>query len=137
MIKHQYQPPKSRMCGQTCVAMLLGMTLEECIKLVFKGYDKGTTTKHLMKVLDQAGYMMNYKKLVKVPKDGSMPDRAIVKLRRTDVNYSANWHWVLYADGRYYDPGKGGTFNSRIELEAFYWGTMEVSSMIHLIKKGA
>ena len=45
------QPPNSKLCGQCCVAMLAGITLDESIQII--GHQKGTRTKDLVKAFQK------------------------------------------------------------------------------------
>lgn len=94
------QPDDSTICGQCCVAMLTGASLRKVINLV--GHKHGTKTKELAKVIRRLGYdcgdrlvrFKNSLRLVTV-------ERALLKLTPPE---GRNWHWVVWADHKVYDP---------------------------------
>jgi hypothetical protein len=90
MIKHIIQPPESSLCGQTCVAKIAGITLEESIEafaaLRKLGIDCGDSPLTRLKGQDK-------------------PDTCIVKLH---FEGTANTHWVVRHEERFYDPSVYG-----------------------------
>jgi hypothetical protein len=54
MLLHIYQPPGSSLCGQTCVAMLAGISLEESIS-AFNGKRGGTLTRDVVDAFRKLG----------------------------------------------------------------------------------
>lgn len=105
-LEMQFQPKHSRVCGQTCVAMILGEDREDVIKHRF-GHRHATSGKALRQVLTDAEKRCS---LWQRTKDGQLPDvpLAIVSLRTTHPKAPKNWkHWVVLADGYIYDPSIG------------------------------
>jgi hypothetical protein len=80
MIKYQYQPPGSSLCGQTCVAMIAGITLEESIE-AFRGKKGGTRTKEVVAALRKLGINCGDPPLTRI-KSQELPDTCIVGLKK-------------------------------------------------------
>lgn len=96
-----YQPPGSSLCGQACVAMVAGISLDESIK-AFSGKRGGTRTKDIVQALSRLGFVCeNRLRRVK----GQLPDVCVVKLRFAGSHRS---HWTLWYHGRFYDPDPAG-----------------------------
>ena len=99
-MKHLMQPALSRLCGQTCLAMILGVTTEKAVKLVRTG--GGTRTKDLRGVLEDHGYTCSPRLQLGPPEGDGL---FILKVRFDD---RPNTHWVVLArhgdKALYYDP---------------------------------
>ena len=96
------QPNKSYYCGQCCVAMVAGVSLEDAIEVV--GNKKGTNTKQLHKALTHYGINCGSKNRLK-PIRGNLsllPHTAILKIKLAWKK--RNWHWVLKCGDKVYDP---------------------------------
>ena len=80
-MRHRCQPRGSRLCGQSCVAMILGISVLEAVELI--GKCGATKTRHLRETL----YILKT-----IPVD----------------NQGRNWHWVVYerknGKGVFHDP---------------------------------
>ena len=87
------------LCGQACVAMLAGVSTEEVV-FVMKN-DKGTGKKDIEKALNYYG-IRQAKTMTKADSSSVLPKACILKVLLP--GYS---HWVLYYDGKYYDPEFG------------------------------
>lgn len=99
MIKWMQQPEGSSLCGQTCVAMIAGVTLEESIE-AFGGKRGGTRTKDLVAALRKLGIECGDPPLIRI-NGQCYPDTCIVKLHFNDRK---NTHWTVWHEGRFYDP---------------------------------
>lgn len=99
-MKYIQQPPGSWLCGQTCVAMIAGITLEEAIAIF--GKRSGTTTKQVIQALTAAGVKCGTR--LYPARSYPRPDfcMAIVHFKGTKST-----HWTIWRDGRYYDPAFG------------------------------
>lgn len=95
------QPPGSELCGQTCVAMAAGVTLDRACDVV--GHRRATTTREIVRALRALG-LRCANRLQRCSKWRAIPRRAIVHMRRDDGSAS---HWVLMWDGQIYDPDGG------------------------------
>jgi hypothetical protein len=104
------QPEGSKLCGQTCLAMILEIPLEDAIVLV--GHSKGTKTRELAQALKLWG-LRTTGKLVRRPK---IPEYCIAKIPRPR---GRNWHWVVYWEGKRYDPLGYESGASRYEPSSF------------------
>jgi hypothetical protein len=110
-IKQQYQPLGSTICGQTCVAMVLGISIGEARRQVGKW--GRTRAKDLAAALAKNGcgtrIVPSLRGKARVPRDEIMsdrlPDRCILRVKRVGARFS---HCVLRWDGRIYDPWPGG-----------------------------
>lgn len=89
------QPKGSRLCGQTCIAMVTGKTITEIVNCL--GHGKGTRTKDLVKLLRSFGYGVPDR----LRRLSNPPRYAIAKQPKLRGN---NWHWVLIWNGKRYDP---------------------------------
>lgn len=103
-IRFIQQPPGSNLCGQACVAMILGKSLEEVIKVI--GSNK-TKTAQLISILESNGFNC-YPSLRRVFMGWSEyviknKAYAIVKVPCA-YNSKKSSHWILYYDGKIYDP---------------------------------
>lgn len=92
------QPKDSNLCGQACVAMLCGLTLEQAILLV--GTRGKTHTKPLKKALRAFGVHCG--------------DRRVRGMPNKDETALLFWkgggtkgHWMVWHKGKYYDPVAG------------------------------
>ena len=100
------QSPQSKVCGQACLAMLLGVTLLKACELV--GHRKGTKTRELVAVLRAHGKQCG-SRLVPFRRWGLHP--RFKGLAKLSCGVS-NWHWVVVWDDFVYDPLRG---KSRLE----------------------
>jgi hypothetical protein len=91
--------PTGYLCGQSCVAMLANVTVDEVIELM--NNDKGTSKKEIADTLNQYG-IKHAKTMIKANNSTPLPDVCILKLLLP--GYS---HWALYYKGTYYDPEFG------------------------------
>lgn len=108
MITRQQQPTR-RSCGQTVVAMLLGVPAADVIAEMG---DKGTSGKQLAAFLQargfKAGPVARFRHPPAVDPRPKLPPLAIVRIdwgrdrKRT--------HWVLWAEKRFHDPLLVGDF---------------------------
>lgn len=91
--------PTEYLCGQACVAMLAGVTVEEVVSVMKN--DKGTGKKDIEKALNYYG-ISQAKTMKKADNSSVLPKVCILKVLLP--KYS---HWVLYYDRKYYDPEFG------------------------------
>lgn len=104
-LTHIKQPRGSSLCGQTCLAMYLGISLGESI-FWFNGKRSGTNTRILCYVLRNQGVdiALNSRlrviyRGVKVPRTGIL--RIKWKIPDRKVNHG---HWVLKVGDMIHDP---------------------------------
>ena len=102
MIQLVHQPQGSNLCGQCCVAMILGIPLGCVVALLRKGR---TTTKQLRDALRSFG-ILTADRAERMTSSKSLPNLAIYKMR-----FEGTWksHWVVVSQGKVYDPGGNGT----------------------------
>jgi hypothetical protein len=94
------QPKGSKQCGQACVAMVAGVSLKQSIEL-FK-HTSSTRTRDIIKALRCAGIRCTSSRLVPFRHD-TLFLTAIVKVQPL-FNRKNNWHWVVWHNGKVYDP---------------------------------
>lgn len=93
--------PTEYLCGQACVAMLAGVTVEEVVSVMKN--DKGTGKKDIEAALNHYG-IKQAKTMTKADNASVLPKACILK-----VLLPKYAHWILYYDGKYYDPEFGLT----------------------------
>ena len=103
-MKHMFQPLGSSLCGQTCVAMIAGVSIEESIA-AFGGTRGGTRTRQLVDALHKLGIRCGEPPLIRIDGDCFISDTCIVKLH---FEWTKRTHWVVWHEGRYYDPSEYG-----------------------------
>lgn len=112
------QPKGVGVCGQTCVAMIAGISLEESINL-FKS-KAGTRPKQVAKVLKGLGFKCD-DKLNRITKDFELPESGIYmfKLMWDDKKGS---HWVIWNgnEDRWYDPGQKSKCHRKMDWRNMY-----------------
>lgn len=99
-----FQSPGSRVCGQTCVAMALGITIAEAIRLV--GRRGGTKGSDLLRGIQAGGGTAIAHKIFRgrsrIRREELMlPTRCIARIR---YQGDACAHWILVWNGHIYDP---------------------------------
>lgn len=101
--KYITQPPNSNLCGQTCVAMLAGITLEESIEVF--GTSGPTRTKDLIRALTKLGFKTD-KKLGLAPRKHIKGwCSKVVSIQKMVVQEKPRrTHWVLSIYGLIVDP---------------------------------
>ncbi len=100
------QPEGSNLCGQACVAMIAGITLQAARDLIYVDEDGGTHTKHLIKALRASGVECDDKLKRVSRKRPMLPARCIVAIHGPVCkSYKrTRWHWMVSWDGVIYDP---------------------------------
>jgi hypothetical protein len=88
--------PKNGLCGQTCVAMLAGVTVEDAIRTMKSKSGQASLSK-VLETLDYYG--LSYGKPVYTKgREVELPKCCIVNVRGVCVS-----HLMVYFDGNYYD----------------------------------
>lgn len=99
MIKY-VQQPTFETCGQACIAMLAGVSIEETIKTM---HTKGPTSiGQIIEALDFYGIEHAEKNKRISKKNPRYTDVSILT-----VHMPKYTHWVLYYKGKFYDPEFG------------------------------
>ena len=104
---HQLEGSKS--CGQACVAMVLGTSLDEAIELF--GHDGATYAREIAAIVRLSGLPCPPK--MKRTKGEKLPRRGILWARWYDKDgkmIKRRGHWMVAWDGKIHDPGPGGRF---------------------------
>jgi hypothetical protein len=83
------QPDGSKLCAHCCVAMVLGITLEEAIKRV--GHRRGTRNHELVRALGVTGKFLPSR---------DVTDPSIIRIKGPKSRH----HVALLAGGKVYDP---------------------------------
>lgn len=100
------QPEGSGLCGQSCVAMVAGISLQRAIMAVGHESTRGTTTREIVEALVAVNINCSGR-LRRVSRSRpALPARAIVAIHRPpSEKRNGRWHWMLTWDGQMYDPG--------------------------------
>lgn len=101
------QPRDSKLCGQACIAMVAGVSLDEAVKVV--GHTQATRTQDLIKALAHFGIHSD-RKLSVAPRAKRFTKNwcsAIISIQRV-VNYKGCEpkfsHWIVNDHGKLLDP---------------------------------
>lgn len=97
------QQPSGLSCGQTCLAMLADVPPADVIKEIPD--NRGTTAKQLCAWLEARGWKTSGRCVTL--KGRALPALALCRVRWGGESRRA--HWVLWADGEYWDPLTPGT----------------------------
>ena len=95
------QQPTEYLCGQACVAMIAGVSVDDVIRVM--NNDQATGKKDIERALDHYG-IRQAKTMAKADNNTPLPPVCILKVLLP--GYS---HWVLFYHGKYYDPEFGLT----------------------------
>lgn len=104
MIEHKAQPTR-KSCGQTVCAMLAGVAPESVIAEIG---DRGTSARDLVRWLRARGFSVadrpkRFRFDREVDPRPLLPPTAILRIDwSTDRKKT---HWILWAEGRFWDPG--------------------------------
>ncbi len=107
LFRHIQQPAGSKLCGHSCVAMALGISLDEAVKLI--GHKKGVRNYELIRAL---GHRAATKKAVS-PKKLTAP--CLIRVKGEKRRH----HVVLYEDKMVYDPAYSSPAPTFVEWETF------------------
>ncbi len=95
-----YQPT-SETCGQACIAMITGKSIEEVIKDMKTSGP--TSIGQLIEILDFYG-IMHAEKNIRISKKNPVPYEFSLLTVHTHMGYT---HWVVLYHDKYYDPEYG------------------------------
>lgn len=94
------QPENSNLCGQTCVAMAAGVSLDRAIEAIGHKSISGTNTRDLVRGLRALGLPCADRCRVLGRLKPVLPRRGMLV-----VGTKKYGHWMLTWDGVIYDPG--------------------------------
>lgn len=96
------QQPSGLSCGQTCLAMATGVPVADVIKDIPD--NRGTIAKQLCAWLEVRGWTTSGKCIpqYRFGRGVPMPAFALARVRWGESKTRA--HWVLWADGQWWDP---------------------------------
>ena len=115
-INYIRQPKGSGLCGQSCLAMILGVSLERAIELIGHASKRGSKFSEHRKVLIEQGYKLGEVTKADNRKKYELPDFAYVRIA---FGSRKTGHAVLHYKGKFYDPGKQ-VFDSKEEMLSTY-----------------
>lgn len=95
------QPEGSTVCGQCCVAMVVGVSLGSCLTVFC--HDWATSARNVRWALKYYHYKPN-KRLLKFKKQEQLPTFCMLKLT---YPFQKMGHWVVYDTGDIYCPVLG------------------------------
>ena len=93
--------PTPETCGQACIAMIAGKTVEEVIKDMKT--NGPTSIGQLIEALDFYG-IKHSERNTRISKKNPVPHEFSILTVHTNIGYT---HWTLLYDGKYYDPEFG------------------------------
>lgn len=93
--------PTFSTCGQACIAMITGKSIEEVIKDMKT--DDATSIGQLIEILDFYG-IRHAERNKRISKKISVPYKYSILAVHTNAGYT---HWTLFYDNKYYDPEFG------------------------------
>ncbi len=96
------QPPKSNQCGQACIAMLAGVTLERAVEVV--GTSGKTRTRDIVPALATFGFFTEPKRTTHRSREWNDLPSALLILHVTNGH---SRHWIIYDGRKFYDPAAG------------------------------
>lgn len=95
---HQTQPTE-KTCGQTCVAMVLGVPVADVIREMGSGPTRGV---HLVERLRLCGLAAEQQRVHRICRIEDLPSVAILRVEW--IPKQANDHWIVLAHGEVLDP---------------------------------
>jgi Acetyltransferases, including N-acetylases of ribosomal proteins len=109
------EQPTGYLCGQSVVAMLAGVSVDDVIAVMQN--DKGTSTSEIRDALKWYGIRTATKARTKFEVGMTLPECCILSLRLPGYG-----HWSLYYKGKHYDPefGVSDELHKYAELR-FFW----------------
>ena len=122
MITHIQQARGSQVCGQACVAMAAGVTLDKAIQVF--GHERGTRTCDVLKGFKAFGIEAKTTRLKRWDDKEPPPPCALLHQLFHAKGQKFHGHWVLNWHGVVHDPEQagpnlvdsGGRFVSYVEL---------------------
>jgi len=93
--------PTALTCGQACIAMIAGKSVEEVIKDMKT--DAATSIGQLMEILDFYG-IKHAERNKRISKKNPVPYGYSILTVHMNAGYT---HWVLFCDNQYFDPEFG------------------------------
>lgn len=93
--------PTFETCGQACIAMITGKSIDEVIKDMKTSGP--TSIGQLIEILDFYG-VKHAEKNTRISKKNPIPYKYSILTVHTDKGYT---HWTLLFDNKYYDPEFG------------------------------
>lgn len=96
-------PKNTSMSGQACVAMLLGLSLDQAIELV--GHRRRMSTRELVGALLPTAHVAAGAR--RTPSRGYHPERCL--LYAVPHGKSRAGHWMVHWDGQTFDPREDQT----------------------------
>lgn len=118
-MRHILQPYGSVRCGQACLAMVTGKTLEEvCSDL--QNYWHTNISKDIKGYLDKNGFRttLSEEKLIDFE---DVPNNSIIRF----WNFKGKGHFVVKYNGKYYDPAVGIVEKYYKEVKVNYYLSYE------------
>ncbi|HEY8098614.1 MAG TPA: hypothetical protein VIE65_21320 [Methylobacter sp.] len=98
-IDHIQQPPGSSLCAHACLAMILGISLDEACTLM--GHRRKTLTRELVKAL---GQNVLGPSLIFISTEHPIPDTVVLKVNWYTGNKKRRGHFVLKIGENLHDP---------------------------------
>ncbi|CAL2104577.1 protein of unknown function [Tenacibaculum sp. 190130A14a] len=100
-IKFKQQPFSSMLCGQTCLSMITGESIEDISKELGKDWETDIY-EHIMPFLSKRNYNVRAIKVFDITFE-EVPNESIILFRYPN----GNGHFVIKHNDRYFDPAIG------------------------------
>lgn len=94
---HFQKQPASGLCGQTCIAMLANIPVQEVIKIMKSNKWQGSVSK-MIETLDYFGFTYEHTMYTR-RREVKLPKCCIINVTRNHMS-----HFVVYYEEKYYDP---------------------------------
>lgn len=98
-VRHLKQPKRSKTCGQHCVAMMAGVSVDD----VISRFGSSATSQAKILEIAKAFGLRQSSNLWVLNRDGELPNTGIIKLRKARRKY---FHWACIIDGILHDPSQ-------------------------------
>lgn len=103
--------PTPTSCGQTCVAMIVGMQPRDVIALFG---EQRTTPKQVREMLDELGFSMAPRSECRLP---DMPSDGLwMVFGQTIIGHKLHGHWFVYDERGFFCPSKGEWLSGLIPM---------------------
>jgi hypothetical protein len=106
-LRHIQQPEGSSLCGHSCIAMALGLTLDQAVELI--GHKRGVRNHEVIRALGSRALTR------KSVSPNRLTDPCLIRIKGP----TARWHLVLYQDQKVYDPAYSVPAPTLAEWEQF------------------
>lgn len=131
---HVQQPRGSRLCGQTCVAIVAGVSIDRAKELCTGGYQRATSEHDLRRGLAALGFTLGTFERCRHPIPGhGGPALARVRYRSRRHGY----HWICLQGATIFDPALAEPLNGVAYVDRLARLAAHVTSWAPIERVGA